>query len=331
MTSDPTKPAAPATDPLAELSALLPEALQALSGLGADDPTTAAAAPAADAPSASGVLLRVALTTLGGLAVVGLISKLVDDPRPPLPRPSPRPDLSPSPPSPWQSIAPSGPFLGSSWDVSRNTTPGREPPVDAGPSDPRRPRDQPYVSPWTRARAILAQKETETGAGRSRKSIETARRIVKMEVIARRDLVEAQAPYRVVRWVVWGENTSTARAKRTELVLHLRKVLPTPYGGWPDERALSAAWDYWQAEIDKARRRGLIQPWADDLPVEGYQQAIAALPRATRRTSRGAAPSSEPEAVVLTAEEREALLALPPLVLKALPPLAGLVQRLGPR
>ena len=214
---------------------------------------------------------------------------------------------------------------------SPNDPPGREPPAVARPRAPSRKRAGPYVSPYEIAKERLAEQRTETGVACSSKSLETAARIVGLEVVSRQDLEQVEAPHRVFRWVVWGDETMTARKKRTELVLHLRKVFPTPHGGWLDEPELTAAWNYWQSEIAAMRRRGLMQPWAEDLPLEGYQQAIAAVrraPRRPRRTDPGPDASIE---VVLTAEEREALLALPALVLEALPPLAGLVQRLKPR
>ncbi len=196
---------------------------------------------------------------------------------------------------------------------------------------PRRRRDQPYVSPYQDAQALVAQKGTTSGATVSRKSLETAERILALEDGPRQALEAAEAPYRVFRWVVWGESTSTARRARTDLALHLRKTLATAYGGWPDERALSAAWACWQTAVAEARPRGQLPPDCSRIPLADYQRAIAAVARSKRRAPRVVAPRRGPEVIVLSAAELDELLSLPPILLKELPALAAVIKRLGAR
>jgi hypothetical protein len=196
---------------------------------------------------------------------------------------------------------------------------------------PRRKRDQPYVSPYQEAQTLVVQKGTEPGSTFSRKSIETAKRILALEDDPRSALEVAKAPYRVFRWVVWGEDTPAARRARTDLALHLRATLATAYGGWPDERVLGAAWAFWQTTIAEALQQGWRPPACSRIPVADYQQAIASIARSKRRPPRVIANPRGPMVIELSAAEYAELVSLPPILLKELPALAALIKRLGSR
>src|SRR5262245_59656427 len=130
-----------------------------------------------------------------------------------------------------------------------------------------------YASPVAHAREILARARSEGLPKVSPPAASTARRITRLEYLVARDLEDAQAPYKTMGWVARGESM-TARRRRADLVLHLRRTLPRPRGGWLREEHLRAAFDAWQREIDEARRLGLVQPFPEDLPVAKYVAAI---------------------------------------------------------
>jgi hypothetical protein len=196
---------------------------------------------------------------------------------------------------------------------------------------PRRKRADPYVSPYEDAERIGAQTRPDADGTRSRKSLETAERILRLEEVPRRALEGAEAPKRVFRWVVWGDDDPVARAARTALVLHLRATLATAYGGWPDERGFTAAWRLWQSAIVEARSRGQSPPECAQISAQDYARAVAAaVTRSTRRTPR-VVPRRQPEMVLLSPEARDELESLPAILLKELPALAAWIKQLPPR
>ena len=86
-------------------------------------------------------------------------------------------------------------------------------------------------------------------------------------------------------------------------MLHLRHAIERPDNGWLLEPQLTAAIEVWDVAVAEARTRGLVQPRAEEIPLEAYQTAIAS--RAKRRPRE--APEPPPPAAMFTAEELASL------------------------
>lgn len=162
-----------------------------------------------------------------------------------------------------------------------------------------------YVSPVDRAREVLARAQADRSSV-TRRELSTAIRIAKvLEPVCALDLVRVQAPFLIFRWVAWGDG-STARRKRTDLVLYLRRSIHTSQGGWFVERQLRAALDVWERAVDDARRRGLVQPRPENLPLSLFEDAIRGAMRCARRSPARKTPEAAP-LPILTEDERELL------------------------
>lgn len=180
------------------------------------------------------------------------------------------------------------------------------------------------ASPLERAQATLYHVQSEGRSKIPRSAISTSRRIIALTDRVRRELDAAKAPYRVVRWVAWGQGR-TAQQQRVALALHLSRTLDTACGGWPDDRALAAAWELWQSTIAAARRQGRRPPRCGAVPSARYAAAIASATRSARRAPSNA---TRKEPLVLTAEQRAEFERL----LQALPvlrTLLGALHKLG--
>lgn len=181
---------------------------------------------------------------------------------------------------------------------------------------------RPYKSPVAHAREILAKLQAEGPGSVSRRAAAAARRIAnRLEPLVARDLEAVQAPYRVARWVAWAKGHA-GRRQRADLAIHLRHTIKTSQGGWPEETQLQVALGVWQEAIDKARRRGVPQPRAEDVAAAKYEAAIRAVTRSARRAPAKAAGARVRRAPLLLTDEERAALAV-------LPVLEGLLRRVG--
>lgn len=138
-------------------------------------------------------------------------------------------------------------------------------------------------------------------------------RLARIEDLIRRDLENEEAPKPTFRWVAWAANGHHARRQRADLVLHLRHTIDTPAGGWHREEELGAAWETWQALVREARRTGVAQPRACDVPTTRYQDAIDSVARSARKTPQRPAPPAVAPGV-LTQEQRQILEPLIPML-----------------
>lgn len=175
-----------------------------------------------------------------------------------------------------------------------------------------------YVSFVVQANANLTRPNV------SSQCLAAARRILRLEPTVVSDLVAELAPYRVARWVAWGERPAIRR-RRADLVIHLRHVVETNQGGWLDEPQFKVAMEVWQRGIDDARLHGLPQPEPAGIPLAEYQAAINSVTRSSRRPP-GARAEALAEADRLRMEaDRAAIAALPVL----LPVLERLIKQTG--
>lgn len=173
------------------------------------------------------------------------------------------------------------------------------------------------VPPREKARAALARTRDGESHTVTRCMLAHMKRIARLEDLVVADLESEDAPWRVVRWVAWGKGKAQQR-QRCDLVIHLRRSIDTPCGGWLDEHALKAAWDLLCDAIASARKRGLAQPSYDEIETGAYERAVRAADtrakekrgeRGRERATAGAASPAivAPTPLTLTAEERALL------------------------
>lgn len=161
---------------------------------------------------------------------------------------------------------------------------------------------RPYASPIAEAKRLRALRGSSAWASVPRRDRATAMRLAVLAPSIVEALEQEEAPSRIFHWVAWGSSRQD-QVRRSRLVIHLRRNVPTARGGWPQYIPLAAAWRLWRALADAARRRGWAEPAPDRISVEEYTSAMAAPPTTTRRRRSRSAPSAAPTAVVISAEE----------------------------
>jgi molecular chaperone GrpE len=136
----------------------------------------------------------------------------------------------------------------------------------------------------------------------SEQALSTAQRIEALPAWVALTLERHKAPYRVARWIAWGEKSQ--QQVRADFAVLIRNARPTK--GWPDVSHLKAAFDvYLQTS---AAGLGVLM---SKVPVERYLAAIDALPK--RRRRRPAEESDAPPAIVAEDDVLRALVeARPP-------------------
>jgi hypothetical protein len=170
-------------------------------------------------------------------------------------------------------------------------------------ANPRKPA-QAYVSPVVLAGRILAR--ARAGELVSEAVLSTAERIEALPMWVKLTLERHKAPYRVARWVAWGEQSQ--QQERADLAALVRSARPSK--GWPDVGHLKVAFDLYLQ--DRAAGLGDLRVLLSKVPVERYLAVIDALPK-RRRRRRAAEESDAPPAIVAEDDVLRALVeARPP-------------------
>lgn len=129
--------------------------------------------------------------------------------------------------------------------TARSRCPRRAPPKVPRERDPR-PRDAVrwavmrslgahsliYVSPVAGAKRIRALKGSSAWTRVPRRDRALVERLAVLAPNIVEELEAGEAPARVFYWVAWGR-TRTDQRRRSLLVIHLHRALPTQRGGWP--------------------------------------------------------------------------------------------------
>jgi hypothetical protein len=138
-----------------------------------------------------------------------------------------------------------------------------------------------------------------------KQTVASAKRITGLSMVLTDKLSDERAPYRVFRWVAWGD-TFEERGQRAELVLHLHRAFRRRAGRWLDDIQHAAALAEWLRAGAEAKAQGRPLPKAEEVEVARYEAALAAVPKRRRAASPAPIPGEE-EAMQMLLALREQL------------------------